>query len=598
MKILIPVNRYQVDYELGSGQPFSEVDVLVLRAVASQSARSVAALHLALCLPRRMIIEVLVGLARAGWVSVTTGSDAEFLVTTAGREALQAASPPSSLVVREETDYVLMERVDGVLSGGREIACKTRKALDDAGLWSASIRLPQGRIDRRLDAGQVEWLLRRDKSEWIRWVSSPQLIQQMWLPVEIEDGRILNLPERWAHLGSRILDEIRSRGVKPAPSASATPSERESGLDVGRTLFSMDDLLVTDSAHRQELDVALSSARSTVLIASAFLDFESVDGHIASKLIECLRRGTRVDLLWGYSAGNTTDEIEKALQLLRRIGLESGHPDNFRFNDSPTNSHAKVLIYDSPNGYSAVVGSYNWLATRSEDPKFEQEPFRNASIRIDDLHTVARICRSIAGLWPGARVLYSLSDVPDRWQNIASMLERSALVSVRGGPDIGAIDSPHSVRLVRDSEHEVVIRELILGSKTRCAILSHQIGQKATVRLTSLQTKHSLDHYELIVMYGKQPDNNLLEASSALIVDAGGRLVFQRRMHSKIVICDDKVLISSYNPLSADPFGAFSSSREVGLLLGAKEIADSLWERIGMQSGRTETSHLTGVASL
>ena len=60
MNILIPVDRYRVDYEVGRGAPFSALDMLVLKAVANDRAAHLEQLAGIMRLPGRLLIEALI----------------------------------------------------------------------------------------------------------------------------------------------------------------------------------------------------------------------------------------------------------------------------------------------------------------------------------------------------------------------------------------------------------------------------------------------------------------------------------------------------------------------------------------------------------
>ena len=56
-------------------------------------------------------------------------------------------------------------------------------------------------------------------------------------------------------------------------------------------------------------------------------------------------------------------------------------------------------------------------------------------------------------------------------------------------------------------------------------------------------------------------------------------------MHAKVLVSDASVCISSYNFLSADPFGTARRSREMGVVIEAGNVATRVAERLAKASG-------------
>jgi len=113
MEMLIPLSRFEVNYEVGSGRPYSDLDRLVLQAVAD-GAGTVEQLSAIFKLPKRLLIEVIVTLARAGWVAVDV-AEGGFKATASGGEAAQTGTIPPFCVLRNAQAVVVMELFTGSL---------------------------------------------------------------------------------------------------------------------------------------------------------------------------------------------------------------------------------------------------------------------------------------------------------------------------------------------------------------------------------------------------------------------------------------------------------------------------------------------------
>ena len=584
MNVLIPLNEYFVDFEVGSGQPFSPLDQLVMRAIADSGQVSLEALESLFRLPKRVLVESMAGLARAGWVGMPATQQL-FALTLQGERAVAEKSLPPALQIREGSCSVVMERASGKLVASSEVKFRPRMALVDEGIWESARRITPIDVDGAIDEAQVEKFLPKRKGEWVRWISKPLLKQQPWLVVSVDanTGRISELPEAFEHLR----DEIGK--VMPAPTMRTAStfegladlrglvvrqsrSENRRFTELADCIVEPQDTLMTNAAHAAELESALGTAKRSILIASAFVDAAVIRGEVASWIEQALRRGCNVEVLWGYAADND------ALEHLKVLARSIPGPGKLRFNADASGSHAKVLLYDLEQGYRAVVGSYNWLSVDPARSKLDSRPLRNISIRTSRSDTVGDLCRAMSALWSETGGLSVLSDVPNRWGGLAAELAREAVVK---GPNAGT--PTKAAEVVRDREHEHVMRDLILSAEHRCAIMSHQLGAKAQVRLSSFEAAGKI-HERPIVIYGESESEFARQVEDVL---RGSRAILHHGpdFHSKLIVADDLVLVSSYNLLSADPFGASRRSKEVGVLTHSKALADRLWTALGDLAG-------------
>jgi phosphatidylserine/phosphatidylglycerophosphate/cardiolipin synthase-like enzyme len=275
-----------------------------------------------------------------------------------------------------------------------------------------------------------------------------------------------------------------------------------------------------------------------------------------------------VNLLWGYSAGGDIPSTKTAIRWLREIRRETGtDPGLLRFNGEPTESHAKLLIYDGPEGHTAYVGSCNWLST----PLTGATDFigSNVSVRLRHPVLTASLYRMAASLWLTSRG-GQMSETPERLRRIASRLEEQNQLSPL--PKDG---SPNkcSVRLVRDREHTALLRDVLLYETGKVLLTSHKLGNIAPTRLASRQPAGNKPAEPLIASYGETfLDAEALSGLAKSTVSTGVRLWHTPRLHSKLLATKERALISSFNFLSADPFGAQARAREVGVLIEGGKI--------------------------
>lgn len=592
--ILVPLDRYRVDFEVGLGTPFSRLDALVLRAMSEEGASCVADLVKLLLLPSRLLIESIVSLSRAGWVAVG-GLGEEFSLTPVGQLALRADVLPTPERVLSKQGSLLVERMTGQVATLRDLTFWTARRLQDAGLWDKCDRLPRNPNLAPLDAGQAKPLLSRDRNEWIRWVGEPIPQQEVWLKVavDVSNATASGVPEVWANaLLPKLADvlslpELAVRRPKFDQEQLPAPSP----LRAFRTVRSEHvRLILGGNQHRAALKSALSEAQSQVLIASAFANADVLEADIKPEILSALTRGVRVDLLWGYSAGTTLEAQERTLKVLNAIRKASGQGQLLRFNEKPSGSHGKLLLWDAPDGFKACLGSNNWLSV--PNAAYDEE-HHEVSVVTSDLGLAADLCTTVAGIWARAEATSSGSN--DLWHRTASDMERA--LALQGttntagaiGDLVSSLVPPASAQasIVRDQEHDSIMRNLVLSAKRRVGIASHKLGPAGQIRIESAKYGANGEQRSLKVVVGEQPEDGESVARFAEVIrNLGGDFIFSPGMHAKLLVADDSVVVSSYNFLSADPFGTAEGAREIGILMRSEQLSDAVWQWIAGREKR------------
>jgi hypothetical protein len=603
LHLLLPVDRYLVEYETGTGVPFSEFDLTIARAVADDGAVDLEKISELLALPQRLVIESLVGLARAGWVAVGART-AVFSVTPLGRKALKDPQVFMPERLHTRSARILMERSTGQVGSGNAVAYHTWRSLQEADEWAKYVVLDSDSGIPRMDTGSVKALLRRDKNEWIRHIGEPLLQQEVWVKLYVENDRIHGLPDAWrSAVTARIAQQLGRPslhvGVQVTPGRALRKRnaiERTWHGDRNSTT-----LIFGRQDHSKALARALTEAKSQVLIASAFVSAAVIENDLGPLVIEATRRGVRVDLLWGYSAGEEEIDKRRTIDALADLKRACAGLNLLRYNEAPSGSHAKLLAWNTVDDRVHVcTGSFNWLSVRSEAQGAAPTP-REVSVLTSNSGLVGDLCTTVASLWVQADA--SMLGCSDLWQHTAAHLERRATreqLALRAEDDEPSAtdDGPASnltsepigqnfdldgmeLRQVRDQEHESLMREMLLTARTRIGVVSHKIGAKGIVRLSSLPR-----HSEAVpvsvavrVAVGELQDDAapMMGDVEAAIQSVGGVFTVHPGLHAKVVLADDSMLVSSYNFLSADPFATSGNAREVGVLIRNRQLSDQIW---------------------
>ena len=591
MIVLVPLSRFRITYEVAAGRPFSEFERLILRAI-QQGTTEVSALLEIFEVHPRLLIESLVTLTYAGWVSVGGPGRDGLILTASGTEAAASDEPPSTIDVSSRWASVVMERVTGALIPNQEVQFASQRDLADD--WDNTVRLPTKVTDNRLDEGQVQHLLPRNQNEWVRWIGPIEMLTKdaNWLPVnvDLDSESVVGLPQAWQQrLKPTILKEVASRvaGLSATGNTKASPRWRRrqrggrpksTNLDetdttsVGMyswpTTLSNDDFLFTAVEHERLAKLALDEAETSILIASAFASPKKLD-LLRDSIIGALRRGVDVDLLWGYVDGRAGPEATRdLLRWLRQLSYD-GRPSSLRFNSRPSGSHAKLMLWDRSGGTAACVGSYNWLSAMFDGADADLP--LNATIRTLEPAIVASLARCAAGLWSSAAD--PLSTAGDRWRRIASSLGQASL----------HVDSPSAnanVRLVLDRDHEPLLYDWTKKAQSRLLVASHKLGPISEARLVNANRARP-GAFDYKVVFGRAgTDETWREGVTKTVVAASGVVKHVKGFHGKVLLSDRSACVSSYNFLSADPFGTGRDAREIGLAIDGIVAADWIWDRI------------------
>ena len=289
----------------------------------------------------RILIEALVTLTQAGWVSFASQDGGGFRLTSEGATATEEQETPSTIAVASRTAFFLLERLTGDIIRNEEVRFTSQAQLGTT--WDDAVRLRAEFHENSLHEGQVRQLLRRRQGEWIRWIGPIDMVSKRWhwVPVDVDtvSGTLAGLPDRWrARLGPVILEEAKKREPSVSPRArtrqwpvegTVSPRAWSTGDRIDRAAnptgawpadVAEGDVLCDSEEHDSLLLNALGEARSSVFVASAFLNEAALQG-LREPLLDALRRGVNLDLLWGYAAGAKPGGA--ALEALKKLAYEA-----------------------------------------------------------------------------------------------------------------------------------------------------------------------------------------------------------------------------------------------------------------------------------
>lgn len=192
VNIWIPINMFTVEYELGSGRPVSDLDMLIMEAIQTLKEPTIDHLANLYHLPSRIIIEVAVTLARSNWITINPNTGG-FIVTLYGGKEFNSGNRPNYMKLITKEITIVKECILGQVCLLENIFTK----------WCNDQRyLIKEAVDARfLTVDEARSVLRHNSDEWIRFIGTPVLVSRgdrtIKVEVDLNEQRVRFLPDMW-----------------------------------------------------------------------------------------------------------------------------------------------------------------------------------------------------------------------------------------------------------------------------------------------------------------------------------------------------------------------------------------------------------------
>ncbi|MBC3957718.1 phospholipase D-like domain-containing protein [Pseudomonas triticifolii] len=332
-------------------------------------------------------------------------------------------------------------------------------------------------------------------------------------------------------------------------------------------------LILGAEKHAQHIYQLIESAYSRIVLHSTFINADCVDEMLPS-LLDAVRRSVQVDVMWGQTEPDDPRKVQafkfvvdKLEQLQKTIDGE-GLGTQFRFHRTPTQSHAKFVIVDTPSGEWAVtIGSCNWLSSRFN--RFE------ASVQICDPLVVADALSIASHLAMGKQ---GLSNELSRELAVQSTIlsKRKVVDKLKGEADL------MKVQLISAAEHHSFCKKASDEAVDDIFICSHRISYAGdrpvlTPFKAALRDDPSLS---IRVAYGRSSGSMRTSEANVLNKELSS-LSFKvikaddPQIHAKVMTWDeDNVVITSMNWLSASSVGDIYG--ELGVFMKGAELSSKI----------------------
>lgn len=574
VRVAIPLLRGKRRFHLEKGRRWSIVEHIVLECLA-RKAHTAAEIAESGRMPRRLVIEILIRLMRAGWVELQAQpTRTTFHASPSGMAA--AARPELPVVARPMTRWMnfLIDQITGTVFRPIEMPFLHKNAvLERAGRDPLIWLQPQVPATDYRISDLISRLFQDDET-FISIDPAGDRLMERYSLVAVRNGRIESLPEI---APASLSDAVRQAAAKfqraellrpvihsvPAVIATSigTPPIRD--LRIGS-----DDLLVGGAANAEGLRKIVRGARRRLLIHSTFVS-ERAFKDLLPELLDAGRRGARVDLMWGEGEDpRSSGRTRAAVGRLRESLAAAGHTELIHLHGFSTRSHAKFVVADRPSGGAiALLGSCNWLSSDMRMTEVSVR-FREPLLIADLIYEAAELSRGRDGYW----------------NDLTSELAAYAK-EVATSPSATRANGRHKGSLLLGPQHRPIVLKAVEEARRRVFVTSHRVSAAARQAFIIPMRKWTEATGGAVnLRYGRRPEAP--EPAWTSIVDGldVARISVAERsdpeLHAKLLGWDsDDIVITSQNWLSADP-SENNPRRELGLHLHAAGIADVLWNEL------------------
>ena len=575
--ILIPYTLYKIDYTAHSQRLVTDLDFAILTLIKNNRAENNAAplnfndLKTELCLPARFVSEMISKLMEIGLCYIDQNDiirstrESETIKNIEELQRYQGSEPTT------KTNYLCRENLTGLFyqKSGYEHKEMTHNEVIESLKWSSENKKITDCLTRsqdkliikdavdNCDLGEARNFIERiekkaspdnmlsdisiEVSRKYSWKYRDNDAKYNFLEITEKDGKLKNVPDEFSNsiFFQRKLKEIY--GIKELN--RQIESEEPSYFNVKREDIR---IIKTKHEHHEILIDALKHAKSQVLLHTAHIGEKAINKTLIDALSATLNRGVTISIRVGF------EEHFKIAELQKRLSKEIASATNLLISPHPTNSDAKLLVYDNESNetpFTAIIGSYNWLF----ETFLSKKEFSDVSIK----STATQLNVKLLEKFPGELLTPWWAEQC----KVYSMLSHKSCET----------DDLLRIGLLTNREHEEYW--LNLPDRENVILASYRISPDNPI-LQQMANKE-----DIYFIYGrKEPDSSVENNNSHYVEDMHARLCVEKDKH---------VIITSYSFLSARFDGSKTKeSNHLGIRIIDKALSNYIWDSLIQLTGR------------
>lgn len=572
VRVAVPVLQGRRRFHFDKGRRWSLVEHVILDALC-RSGETAQNLAEGAGIPRRVAIESLIRLMRAGWVEMvaeTTG--VTFHATPNGRLAAERDELPAVPRRLSRVMNFVVDQITGTIYRSRELTYYHDHVVKERADREPIIYLKRPNEVFETEVRPLVEALFLDDEKFVSMEWGGDRLADRWALVTVRDNEPEGLPARAPRA---LIDAVREAALKaPETPREGRPIEhsredyRKFRTVPEMTIHSVDvtgrDLILGGQEHEDTLRRVLVGARHRVVIHSTFISEQRFVGLLPT-IEMALGRGVAIDVLWGQN--DARDDVRASREAVRKIRevISSRGLVNLNVHPFSTSSHCKIIIADVADGgaIGAWVGSCNWLSSSFQS--FE------GSIRLRDETIVAEVVEQVAELSKGTN---------GHWISLTNELAALAVgLRARASP---TKRGRGEAQVVLGSQHAQLVRQARDECQRRMFVASHRFGVAGWAAvLEPALAAGARKEVDVSAYYGTASSSfggANVAAATRRASQSGVRVrpVIVPRMHAKVLAWDeDAVVITSQNWLSADP-SENRPRQEIGIFVRAPGLANNL----------------------
>lgn len=571
IRVAIPLFRVSCTVAIDKIRPWSVVEELMLWTL-SQRASTITDLCSESSLPRQLVLASIARLMRFGLVEVSIGPQGPaFQASEHGTQTLRSGETLPQFPIRywKGASFVVCKATGDVFAT-RDVTLLSDHRLRQAqreGIETRQIEVTVGGPDMTAEAhfarlSSIAVAHRLDEELATVDERTASLSADEFMVVRVSGQEINGLP---SEAGARLRELILRTAALPAGKKvlrveyQGPTQAADAELEPRSFAFDLHDLVIGTEELKNRFIKLLGCAENRVILHSTFLRADVFDSLIEPILAACAR-GVTFDIFWGAEADEETTKRNRAaaVDILNRVEVDRDLRGHFRISLTPTGSHAKLMLLDTPQGWAAVISTCNWLYTDFTRSVEMAVVLREPAVVADTATVLQRLI--------GQRGLSDSVAI-----ELSGVIRQLRALPQQGGGGRAAI--------VCGEQHDALMRTAS-GESDKCFFVgTHRLGSTARPGAIMQAEVAARRHGNVTVLYTMPSgpikkrharDLAIEEASEGVRIVCTGK--YGVKLHAKFVVWDDDdLLVTSLNWGSAST-DVDSPCDEVGIHLHAAGI--------------------------